>query len=207
MSVGRSLLYKLLMYKWSIAFILLTASIDYYTLINYLPLLTTTDDRMKLITPLATFNSILLASAGIMYQVQAANYREIMSRIHTQRREVYLQLLDFIAKIFDSIKKDGTTTDIKTIISNKEFLDLHFKMASFASKEVLETYNKIRNPDKEALERDSISWAILNLGSLFKLLRKEIGFQEKDVPVRQMLGLWMNDVNDQKYDAIFKKLK
>jgi hypothetical protein len=80
-------------------------------------------------------------------------------------------------------------------------------MASFASKDVLETYNKIRNPDKESLERDRVTWAILNLGELFKLLRKEIGFQEKDVPVRQMLGLWMNDVNDQKYDEIFKKFK
>ncbi len=198
---------KLWRYKWPLAFLILTVGVDYYFIVVFLSSIPSIEEQTKLITPLATFNSILLAGAGIMYQVQATKEREMEFKIHQQRREIYLQLLDFIAKLFGAIKSQGSTVDATTIINHKEFLDLHFKMIPFASKEVIEIYSKIKNPDTEALNKDPGAWAILNLGRLFKQMRKEIGFQEGYIPVRQLLSLWMTDVYDKKYDVLFMKLE
>lgn len=196
---------KLWTYKWSLTLVILVAIIDYSALTKSLFQLT--NDQIKAITPLVTFNSILLAAAGIMYQVQATNEREMESKIHQQKRETYIQLLNFIATIFDAGKKEGSgpKVDITTAFTHKEYFDLNFKLAAFASKEVIETFNKFKIP--RSAQQDSGEWAIILFYSLFKHIRKEIGFQERDIAPRELLSLWMNDLSDSKYDELFKTLK
>ena len=110
---------KLWMHKWILALILIVLITDY---IITKPLFQFTDAQIKIITPLVTFNSILLAAAGIMYQVQATNEREIESKIHQQKRETYVLLLEFIAKFFENMREQGTTIDPATIVSRREYI-------------------------------------------------------------------------------------
>jgi hypothetical protein len=96
---------KLWMYKWALALVLLVVITDYFALAKSLFQLT--DDQIKAITPLVTFNSILLAAAGIMYQVQATNERETQFRIHQQRKETYESLIGLLEKIAKITKQKG----------------------------------------------------------------------------------------------------
>jgi hypothetical protein len=194
---------KLWMHKWILALILIVLITDY---IITKPLFQFTDAQIKIITPLVTFNSILLAAAGIMYQVQATNEREIESKIHQQKRETYVLLLEFIAKFFENMREQGTTIDPATIVSRREYIDLNFKLSTFASKEVIKTFYKFQHPDQELYQKNPGEWAVIQFGTLFKQMRKEISFQEGDVTARELLSLWMTDAYESKYDALFKKL-
>lgn len=71
-------------FKWLIFSLVLLVATDYYFISNYSNLLSTSED---LITPLVTFNSIILAGLGIMYQVRSTKEREIKFKIQEQRRE------------------------------------------------------------------------------------------------------------------------
>lgn len=192
---------KAWMYKVPLVLVLMLAIIDISILTKSFVQLT--DDQIKLITPLVTFNSILLATAGIMYQVQATNEREMESKIHQQKRETYVQLLDLIAKFFENYQaKKGSAIDPATLISRREYMNLNFKLAAFGSEEVIRTFYKIQHPDSTNPE-----WAVIQLGSLFRQMRKEVIFKDGDVTERELLSLWMNDVYDSRYDEIFMKLK
>ena len=124
------------MNKW-ILLLLFAVVADYYLLTN----------NLFRFTDLATINSILVASAGIMYQVEATNKREILSRTHQQKRETYVQLLDFIAVLFENMDKQGAIIDPTAIISKKEYYDLCFKLSTFASREIIIIFNKFLHPD------------------------------------------------------------
>lgn len=192
---------KAWMYKVPLVLVLLLAIIDISILTKSFVQLT--DDQIKLITPLVTFNSILLATAGIMYQVQATNEREMESKIHQQKRETYVQLLDLIAKFFENYQaKKGSAIDPATLISRREYMNLYFKLAAFGSEEVIRTFYKIQHPESTNPE-----WVVIQLGSLFRQMRKEVIFKDGDVTERELLSLWMTDVYDSRYDGLFMKLK
>ena len=113
---------KLWMNKRILSLLLLAVIADYYFITKYLFQFTDADAKVKIITPLVTLNSVLLAAAGIMYQVQATNEREMVSKIHQQKRETYVQLLDFIAKFFENMNKQGAIVDPTVIVSRKRIL-------------------------------------------------------------------------------------
>ncbi len=192
-------------YKWPLILVMLVAITDFIALTK-LPLLLT-DDQLRIVTPLITFNSVLLAAAGIMYQVQAANEREIESKIHQQKRETYVQLLDFMAKFFENMRKQGVTVNPLIIVSQKEWLDLNFKLSVFASKDVIKTFYSFQHPDPNFYQQNPGEWAIIQFGRLFKQMRKEVSFREGDVSVRDLLSLWMTDAHEPKYDNLFNRLK
>ena len=117
-------------YKWlaPLALLALLVSADLYFIIHYIHLLSSSDDKMKAISTLFTFNSVILAGIGIMYQVQATQEREIKFKIHEQRREFYNQFLEYLAKFFAAIKEKGSDVKPTDIISNnKDYLDLHYR--------------------------------------------------------------------------------
>jgi hypothetical protein len=183
-------------FNYWILLLLFAAAIDYFSLTN----------NLFQFTDLVTINSILVAAAGIMYQVQAANEREIASRTHQQKRETYIQLLDFIAKFFDNMDKQGAIVDPTTIVSKREYYDLCFKLSTFASKDVIIIFNKFLHPDISFFRENKGNWAVIQFGNLFKQMRKEVGFQEGDVTARELLSLWMTDAYESKYDELFRKL-
>jgi hypothetical protein len=192
MSRWKWLLDELRMSNW-ILLLLLAAVIDYYFLTN----------NLFRSTDLVTINSILVAAAGIMYQVQATNEREMKSRVHQQKRETYIQLTEFLAKFFENVKKRGPSVDPTTIVDQGEWFSLNFKIGIFASKEVIRSFNNIRHPD---VKQNAGEWGIIQLGTLFKQMRKEVSSMEGEVSARELLSLWMTDAYESKYDEIFRRL-
>lgn len=197
---------KLWMNKWILALLLLAVITDYYFMTKYLFQFADADAKIKIITPLVTFNSILLAAVGIMYQVQATNEREMVSKIHQQKRETYVLLLDFISKFFENMNKQGAIVDPTDIVSKREYYDLCFKLSTFASREVIKIFNKFLHPDTDFYRKNPGDWAVVQFGTLFKQMRKEVSFQEGDVTAREFLSLWMTDAYESKYDELFRKL-
>jgi hypothetical protein len=78
-------------------------------------------------------------------------------------------------------------------------------MAVYASPNVINAYSEIMREGKD--HTDDPMWAISKLAYIFVNIRKEVGFTEGDVAVRKILSLWMTDINDPKYDELFKSLK
>ena len=174
-------------------FLLLLLSIDYYVLRMYLPSFTTVDDQMKIFPSLITFNSIIIAGIGIMYQVQATKNSEMEFKIHEQRTKFYEEFLKFFANFLVTQRENNSK-----FIGGKAWMRLHFKMAAYASPEFIKIYSSIKENPSQNLE---------NFAKLFKQIRNEVGFTEKDVDVRKLLGLFLNDVQDPKYEEILEKIK
>jgi|GEM_PF-2382412 len=172
--------------------LLLLSIIDYYFLRMYLPSFATLDDQMKVFPSLITFNSIIIAGIGIMYQVQETKNREMEFRIHEQRTEFYEEFLKYFA---DLVTPSGNNSKF---IDRKAWMRLHYKMAVYASPEIIKIYSSIKENPSQNLE---------NLAKLFLQIRNEVGFTEKDVHVRKLLGLFLNDVQDPKFDEILENIK
>jgi hypothetical protein len=160
---------------------------------------------MGAISTLFTFNSVILAGMGIMYQVQSTQEREVKFRVHEQRRDFYNQFLEYLAKFFAVMREKGNNIKPTDIINQKEYFDLHYKMAVYASPLVINAYSEIMRKGKDH-SNDPI-WAMSKLAYIFVNIRKEVGFTEGDVPVRKILSLWITDINDPKYDELFERLK
>lgn len=195
---GHSLSEKLWMYKWPLSLVLLVASVDLFILSNYLFQLTSTEDRAKLITPLVTFNSVLLASAGIMYQVQATNERETQFKIHQQRSKTYEDLTILLEKVAKITKNNGNVSEIED-----EYRKLRSKMMIYASPSVVMAYRAFERAGLES-KRDPLLPA-RKVVELYQLIRSELGFGGEDVPTRQMVGLLLTDIDEPKYNEIFDK--
>ncbi len=194
--------------KWLAPLVLLVllVSADLYFYMYYISLLSSSDDKMKAITTIFTFNSIIVTGIGIMYQVQSTQEREIRFRIHEQRREFYNQFLEYLAKFFAAIREKGGDVKPNDILSgNKDYLNLHYRMAVYASPNVINAYSEIISEGKD--HSNDPMWAMSKLAYIFMSIRKELGFTEGDVAVRRILGLWITDINDPKYDELFRILK
>jgi len=83
----------LFIYKSSFSLVLIAAITDYLVMTNYFSLIIS-------IETLVTLNSVLIAAAGIMYQVKATNEREMQFRVHQQRKETYEELIGLMENMF-----------------------------------------------------------------------------------------------------------
>jgi hypothetical protein len=97
---------SLVNHKW-LALLALLVCLDIYFALNYITSLSSGDDRIGAISTLFTFNSVILAGMGIMYQVQSTQEREVKFRVHEQRREFYNQFLEYLSKFFSAIREKG----------------------------------------------------------------------------------------------------
>jgi hypothetical protein len=108
-------------YKWiaPLALLIILLSADLYFVLHNIPPLSSSDDKMKAISTLFTFNSVILAGIGIMYQVQSTQEREIKFRIHEQRRDFCNQFLEYLENFFAAVKRRRRTPMQASGYSNK----------------------------------------------------------------------------------------
>lgn len=195
---------RLANHKW-LALLAFLIIVDLYFVMLYIIPLPSGDGKLRAISTLFTFNSVILAGMGIMYQVQSTQERERTFRVHEQRREFYNQFLEYLANSFAVIKEKGDTLKPTDIITNKDYLNFHYKMAVYASPNVINAYSEIVREGK--YHSKDPKWAMEKLGYIFANIRKEVGFTEGDIAVRKILSLWTTDITDPKYDELFKSLK
>ena len=195
---------RLANHKW-LALLAFLIIVDLYFTMQYIIPLSSGDEKLRAISTLFTFNSVILAGMGIMYQVQSTQERERTFRVHEQRREFYNQFLEYLANFFAAIKEKGDNLKPTDITTNKDYFNLHYKMAVYASPNVINAYSEIIREGKYH-SKDPM-WAMSKLAYIFANIRKEVGFTEGDVAVRKILSLWITDITDPKYDELFKSLK
>ncbi len=90
----------LIIYKSSFSLVLIAAITDYLVMTNYFSLIIS-------IETLVTLNSVLIAAAGIMYQVKATNEREMQFKVHQQRKETYEELIGLMENMFKLVKANS----------------------------------------------------------------------------------------------------
>jgi hypothetical protein len=194
----------LIIYKWSFSLVLIAAITDYLVMTSYF-------SSIISIETLVTLNSVLIAAAGIMYQVKATavgimyqvkatNEREMQFKVHQQRKETYEELIGLMEKMFKLIK--ANSNDFSSL--EDDYRRFRPKMIIYASPQVVAAYTAIQNAGSHDQKKDSML-AVRRLVNLYSLIRSEVGFMDKDVPTRQLLSLILTDINDPKYDVIFDK--
>lgn len=141
--------------------------------------------------------SIVSGFVIVAWQMKSAKDREIDFKIHQQRKEQYMKLLEIIKDIFVASK----TSDPKKGFNfdQNRWLEVQFGQSLYASQDVLRAYWDLI----EASKRDPLM-SIKKLGDLILIMRKEVGFDDSDLPARQLLSSFINDINEEKYDYIFK---
>ena len=87
---------RLANHKW-LALLVFLIIVDLYFVMQYIIPLSSGDEKLRAISTLFTFNSVILAGMGIMYQVQSTQERERTFGVHEQRREFYNQFLEYLA--------------------------------------------------------------------------------------------------------------
>ena len=103
----------------------------------------TFDDKIRVLTMLATFTSVAIAAIGISYQVQATKEREIQFRIHQQRKETYEVFLAVLEKLM-KLNKQGDKDAVEKI--EDDYRALRPKLITYASPEVIGIYIDIIDP-------------------------------------------------------------
>ena len=169
----------------------------------------TQDNKVAIITTLVTVLSIAVGAAISIWQIGVAKRREIEARAHEQRKERYEQLLNVIQEIFSNMK---AIEKGKMPVDQKAWLDLQFGIATYASSDVFEKYIEFRQT-AERMEKEKIQekkpdgmMLILLLGQLILLMRKEVGFSDDKVSLRDVLGTFINDIYNPEYDHLFRKV-
>ena len=192
--------------------VLLTAVTDYLFLAKYFFLISSMET-------LVTVNSILLAAAGIMYQVQATNEREIQFKVHQQRKETYDELLVVVEGLLKRqndiyVDDKGRKVDNWYKISERlepepniremedDYRRLRPKLMIYASPQVIDFYTEIQ---RTGLQQSDLGIIIRKWGRLYQQIRSEVVFADRDVPTRKLLSLTFNFIYEPSYDGLFDK--
>jgi len=141
--------------------------------------------------------SIVSGFVIVAWQMKSAKNREIDFKIHQQRKEQYMKLLEIIKDIFVASKTSNPTNEFN--FDQNRWLEVQFGQSLYASQDVLRAYWDLIDASK----LDPLM-SIKKLGDLILIMRKEVGFDDSDLPARQLLSSFINDINDEKYDEIFK---
>jgi uncharacterized membrane protein YraQ (UPF0718 family) len=140
---------KIRRHKWAI-FIIALAAIDIIWIAGIWIYFASSQERISLITPLITFNSILIAGMGIAYQVEATKEREFQLKIQQQRREEYTKILNLMKEglhqelIKKAIKNSSEEPNETKINELRKLLDAQFAMMVYASAEFIDQYVSYR---------------------------------------------------------------
>ena len=155
------------------------------------------DNQVQIITALVTVLPIVAGAVISIMQITSAKKREIEAKVHQQRKEKYEQLISIIRRIFTNM---GDIEKGKMPFKQEEWIDLQFNLAMYASSPVYQQYIRFRKKaeDKKGLE------GMVELANLILLMRKEIGFSDSNISIRDVLGTFINDIEDTKYDGLFK---
>lgn len=152
----------------------------------------------SLITAAVTAVSILIGVALTVYQLSKNKRKEIDFKIHEQRKIKYEELLRLIREIFVNSKEINQG---KMPIDRSQWLDIQLGMTVYASQRVIKLMIIWMN---EARSEKPPAEILLNFGEIILQMRKEVGFNDKNLSIRECLSLFITDIYDQKYDYLFE---
>lgn len=172
------------------------------------------DQEIQVSSVVVQFLTIAASGLFVGLEIRSAKKREIESRmhqhqlemesrIHQQRKEQYAKLVNLIMKLLLSVRIQSINSKSKNSspFSQDEWLDVQMGMSMYASQEVLNAYLKFL---KTSQGNESLILINRELGDLILMMRKEAGFNDSNLTSRQVLGTFINDINDSKYDQYFK---
>lgn len=129
--------------------------------------------------------------------------KEINFKIHEQRKAKYEEYLEMIKQIFsnvDSINSGNLPFD------RDKWIGIQFGMSLYASDKVFKKVMQL----SIVSEHDDPIILVFKLGELIKLMRKEVGLNDKNISIRECLSPIIHDIyndeNTKKY-KLYMKLK
>ncbi len=143
--------------------------------------------------------AILTPIAFIIWQTQKIKKAEIEFKIYEQRRganeELLTMIFDSIKDIQDPKRKDAVAANLK-----EQYPKIAKELMRISSEDVLKTYS-----DMMKAARAGEPTVTRYLGDLFLHMRKDLGIKDKDLSNRRLLGVFITDIDDPKYDGLFRK--
>ena len=165
-----------LRFHWLLIILLLVVFIVDYILYNYL--ISVGEKKIDIFGVLVPVTSIAIASIGISYQVNAAKNREILFKVHQQRKDTYecvLKMLDEISKIANKEKEDYSSEGLENA-----YREARPKMIMYASPEVINVYKAIENTGRPKGNR--LYRVKTNIINLLIKIRTKLNFIKVYVP-------------------------
>ena len=158
----------------------------------------TTDQKTDIIKVLIPAISVLLGAMISLYTFSRTKKKEINFKIHEQRKIKYEQYLILIKKVFtkvDEINKGEMPID------KEEWYDIQLGIALYGSNIVFKKLNELTNPEQDSNPID----LVFKLGDLIKVMRKEVGLNNRNLSIRECLSSIVTDIHDPKYDKEYKR--
>lgn len=142
--------------------------------------------------------SVIIGALLTVYQIYRNKKKEIEFKIHEQRKNKYEELIKILRDILVSVGGD----EGEVPINRTQWLNTQLGMTIYGSKNVIKKINKM---NEEARAQRSSTEILICFGELILEMRKEVGFDDRGLTIRDCLSLYITDIKDKKYDNIFKE--
>jgi len=157
-------------------------------------------ELLKAIIPsIMTGFSILVGAFLTVYQIYRNKKKEIDFKIHEQRKEKYEELIRIFRDILASVKS-GVEGELP--FDHTHWLNTQLGMTLYGSQNVIMKINKL---NEEARAQKSSTEILCCFGELILEMRKEVGFNDKGLSIRECLSLYITDIKDPKFDQAFNE--
>ncbi|TQR47207.1 hypothetical protein [Paenibacillus popilliae] len=171
-------------------------------MISYLISLTSEQkfDLIKTLIPsFMTGLSVIIGAFVTVYQINKNKIKEIGFKIHEQRKEKYEELI----RIFrDVLVNAQSILEGEIPFDKTHWLNSQLGMTLYGSTEVIKKVNKL---NEVARAQRPATEVLICFGELILEMRKEVGFNNKGLSVRECLSLYITDINESKYDRAFQE--
>ncbi|TVX94125.1 hypothetical protein [Paenibacillus agilis] len=171
-------------------------------MISYLMNLTAEQkfDLIKTLIPsLMTGLSVIIGAFVTVYQINKNKKKEIDFKIHEQRKEKYEELIRIFRDIFVGAQ---SILEGEIPIDKTHWLNSQLGMTLYGSAEVIKKINKL---NEVARAQKSATEILVSFGELILEMRKEVGFNDENLSVRECLSLYITDIKESKYDQAFQE--
>lgn len=89
-------------------------------------------------------------------------------------------------------------------MDRNQWLEIQLGIMVYASQDIFKKYLQIVYSGQSEDEERGYK-ALLSLGELILAMRKEVGFNDDKLSIRECLSTIVTDINDKKYDEVFKR--
>jgi hypothetical protein len=135
----------------------------------------------------AAFSTILVTIISVLISKFLERKQRVSQEIRDRKIPVYESLIDFLFRV---VKYGNTAEKIPDEEIQKFLFELTPKIIVWGSDDVIRALFNFRNNAAESGE------ALLRVGELLLAIRKDLGHGNQNLPATQVLGLFVNDVEE-----------
>lgn len=160
----------------------------------------TPDQKLKALEPAAIVLAALIAAGGVVYEIGKSRGREILFRLHEQRKEKYADLLRILIPLISRAGEmnekiaAGMPADeaLKAVgFDREQWLSAHISLSLYGSEEVVRRYLAWQ----QSAAAGNPTLFSQCMADLLRQMRRDVGLGRTRLNRREMLSMFMTDVD------------